>query len=71
MNDEDKITREEALGFSSREAADNLSLDSLWNFAAAQVNALPSSPEEITRRDSNSETELSRRGCAPWQRPNW
>jgi hypothetical protein len=70
MNEE-KITREEVLGFSSREAAENLSLDSLWNFAAAQVNTLPSAPENSSRKDSTSDTELWQRGAHPSQAPPW
>jgi hypothetical protein len=70
MNEE-KITRDEALGFSSREAAENLLLDSLWNFAAAQVSTLRSSPENSSRKDSTSDTELWRRGAHPSQAPPW
>jgi hypothetical protein len=70
MNEE-KITREEVLGFSSREAAENLSRAGLWMFASQQVDVIPHSPDEITRRDSNSETEKWQRLAHESQAPPW
>jgi hypothetical protein len=71
MSDITKKSGDEALAMDAREAAECLSTSSLLNFAQEQVDALPSSPEEITRKDSSSTTELSKRGCADWQRPHW
>jgi hypothetical protein len=70
MNEE-KLTREQALGGTAKEAAENLTLDSLWAFASQQVARVPSSPEESSVKDSNSETELWRRGAHPSQAPPW
>jgi hypothetical protein len=71
MSDEDTISRVEALGFSSRTAAETLSRASLWNNAHEQVNTLRSSPDEITRTDSTTDIELWRRGAHPSQAPPW
>jgi hypothetical protein len=71
MSDEETISREEALGFASKEAAAHLTRTELWTCASQQVDVIPHSPDEITRTDSNSTTELWKRGCAPWQRSHW
>jgi hypothetical protein len=73
MNEETNIakSREEALGNEARAAAANLSQWSLWNNAGEQVNAMRSTPDEITRTDSTTDTELWRRRAHPSQAPPW
>jgi hypothetical protein len=73
MNEETNIpkSREEVLGGCAKTAAEQLSQWSLGNLASETVNTIPVTEIAITRRDSNSETEKWKRGCADWQRPHW
>jgi hypothetical protein len=70
MNEE-KLTREEALGNLAQQCAASVSRASLWSNAHELVNRLPSAPDEITRRDSNSETEKWQRLAHESQAPPW
>jgi hypothetical protein len=75
MNEAEEIelTREgeEDLGSLGQEATANLTRASLWNHAGEQVYAMRSTPDEITRTDSTTDTELWRRCAHPSQAPPW
>jgi hypothetical protein len=62
---------DEVLAERAREIAADLSLAAMWNNATEQAAKVPHTKSEVTIRDSNSTTELWKRGCADWQRPYW